>query len=102
MLAAAKYSLRRTARETDRRRSLQQAIQYRQRHRPLSQRALMELLETERGTVLGLIMLAHVEPALVAGVVRRQLARRELGALKFSGRFFSFLIRALGHQIERL
>src|ERR1700686_362044 len=45
-----KYSPRRAAAGTDRPRLTQQTIQNRGRHRPLPQRALVELLETERGS----------------------------------------------------
>src|ERR1700686_4144136 len=60
-----KYSPRPAAAGTDRRRSLQHTPQNRERHGPLPQRALVELLETERGSAPRLIMLAHGEPALV-------------------------------------
>src|SRR5258708_15245855 len=70
---------------------LQQPLQHRQRHGALPQRALMELLEAERGAAFGLVVLAHGKPALVSGIVSRQLAGRQFGALQFRRRLFHFL-----------
>jgi len=51
----------------------QQLLQFGQGHGALAQRAIVEVLQREGASLLLLVALARIEPALEASVVRREL-----------------------------